>query len=325
MLLVTGLGCGGEQPADSLHWQERWEMLATLDDGGVLDLDMRVDNLGLLRGQGHVQLALLDRNEGVTRFSRHYAPVQVEVSPDRDALRLGGQGFARAGVPERWTARIGHANLDGPEPTSFSSTLHLAPEADPTPRTTALVRGGQWTVAAPLPGAKLQGWIEADSRGGMLEGHAVLLHRGGDGLMTGPRQTWIVAGRDVSIGVDRQGGLELRWVEVDGQWLDAAAVTVTDEPRKPIILDFRPGLDLVVRIRRRKPVTGSDLMGGLSALERLVLRQLDLPELREVRPGAATVLLGDERRVAGAIIVREGAAAPTPAASEASSVPPNPS
>ena len=112
MLLVTGLGCGGEQPADSLHWQERWEMLATLDDGGVLDLDMRVDNLGLLRGQGHVQLALLDRNEGVTRFSRHYAPVQVEVSPDRDALRLGGQGPTIASISynlswDRFNLRFG--------------------------------------------------------------------------------------------------------------------------------------------------------------------------------------------------------------------------
>jgi len=325
LILVTGLGCAGEQPADSLRWQERWELLASLDDGGVLDLDMRVDNLGLLRGQGHVRLSLLDRNEGVLRFSRDYAPVQVEVSPERDALRLGGQGFGRTGVPERWTARIGHALLDGPQPTSFSSTLHLSPEADPTPRTSALASGGQWTVSAPLPGVALQGWIEADSQGGMVEGRAVLLHRGGDGHLAGPRRSWIAVGRDVSIGVDRQGELELSWVEVDGQWHDAGGVTVTDEPRKPIVLDFRPDLDLVVRIRRRKPVAAQDLMGGLSSLERHLLRRLDIPELREVQPGVATVLFGGERRVVGAVLVREGAAVPTPTASEVASEAPNPS
>lgn len=159
----------------------------------------------------------------------------------------------------------------------------------------------------------MTGWLEAGQRGGMLRGRAVVLHRFGDRLPPEPRTAVFVLGPDISIGADLQGGARLLWAEVDGQILDPPGVKLTNAPGKPVVLDFRPELDLVVRVRRRKPRHEQRLDAHLSSAEGALLRALSWPAAHTLQAGVAEVLFEGERHVARGLMLESAtASSPTP-------------
>ena len=289
--------CGGERPED-LRWRDTWELLGITDDGEVVDFSFTVGNTGLLRGQGHGRLTWLSKRQGILSFRRDYAPEQVEVAAGGLSARLAGDRVGQAASGEDWSAALGHLEV--------AAVAHLVPEGDPAPRVQREDGRGLWGLEAVIPGARMSGWMEASQRGGMLQGHGVALHRFGDRLPVGPRQAVFVLGRDVSIGLDIQDGLTLLWAELEGRLLDPSGVRLVMEPGEPVLLDFRPELDLVVQVRRRRPRSSEALYDGLSTVEQGLLSLAGVPTHRVIQGGLAEVRYGDRRLVARGLMLEVG-------------------
>ena len=87
---------------------------------------------------------------------------------------------------------------------------------------TGITESGQWTVSSPISNGRTHGWFTAGRRGGIFEGKTVTLHRGGDGHPRGGRETAVILGRDVSIGLDLQADRRCsgrEWVTQTSRWI----------------------------------------------------------------------------------------------------------
>lgn len=327
LLLV---GCG-RHPTDALTWEERWEILAVGRDGGLIDARVSVDNMGLLRAQGHVRADRWSEEDLPILYARDAAPVEVQVAPDRSAVRLGADGLVLGEDPSAlstWTLRA--RDEEG------SVLLHLHPTARiPTPSAAWQEGGGQWTVQAPVPLGQVSGWFSAAERGGLVEGWGALVHRGGDGWPSGRRLTLLVAGRDVGLGVDLQGQGQLSWAVVDGEPLPLGTPAVELAPALggeggaagPSTVRFSAGPVLELRLSRS--VQGRRLLHEhLLGTEQRLLHWAGLWRERRTWRGWARLRWGDEERVAAAALVIEdrapwdGPVAPPPLETGAPSLPP---
>ena len=311
LALAAPLSACSLEGADGLTWRESWELLAITDDGEVVDLAMTRANTGLLRGQGHTRVGWIGGRRGSVDFRRRYAPVQVEVDETSRDVRMARDRFSQPGEGEDWTIEIRHLEM--------SLVAHLEDQGDPVPALAARDDDGLQVVEALLPGGDLRGWLETGERGGMLDGRGVIFHRFGDRWPPEPRQTVVLLSKDFSIGVDLQGGRTLLWAEVEGRILEPAGVRLTVVDGKPVVVDFRPQLDLQARLRRRRPVHEVAVLDGLSGAEQAALEALGHPLRRRVQGGVAEVLYEGRRLIGRGAVVEVDTSPPGASASASAS------
>ena len=276
-------------PSQRVTWRESWEWLILTSRGQIVDARVTVGNTGLLRGQGHVRLNRWMEEGAPIVYRRLWAPGQTAVFPDRTRVRLGSDRMEMERL--KWTLEL-HSD-------TTNAVVHLAPtdtlEVKPSP---TLTTTGQWTTAASIAAGRASGWVEAGERGGQVDGRGVLLYRAGDGMVSGPRQTLVLMGADVSVGLDTQGDHTLAWVHLDGEELDATGARLA-QTRDGWMAEF-PRANLVIDLRGRNP-QGSDPLNpdemfvgqlGRQFLGQPATRTIQAVQATLSRPGGTTVAPG---------------------------------
>jgi hypothetical protein len=283
-------------PRDSIGWEERWEVLVLTEYGNILDTRMVVGNRELLRGQGRVHMDHWSAVSMSVNHTRELAPGDVSIDPHGGGIQLG---LDRLFQEDIWKLQIGS--------TDANLMLELTPES-PTPSPHSWQpSGGQWSMAAPVSGANVLGWLEAGGRGGRFRGRGVVLHRGGDGSPSLPREAVFVMAKNIWIGLDQQDGVSLAWAHVDGQALSVDDLSF-ERTGEGATLDLRPAADLVIQIKAEDPVGTQDPLAHYSWLERTAASLFSDVAWRRIEAGQATLTRGEETRSAGAILLSEGPA-----------------
>jgi hypothetical protein len=170
----------GQRPQDHLSWSEGWELVALTGGDGLVSAGIGLSNTGLLRGQGQSHFTRWSTSEGGASHRRVALPEAAHLPPDRGSVQVGTDLLQRKG--RVWDL---HQTGDG-----FQVRLQVqGPDwVGAVPDQAWFEGGGEWRLEATLPVGRVEGWLEAGSVGGRLEGPAVLLHRGGDGRPAGPRR-----------------------------------------------------------------------------------------------------------------------------------------
>lgn len=202
--LALGAGCA-RSPDQALGFREAWELVGIVSPVGVVDARVSIGNTGLYRNQGTVVLDRFGVDLDPVHFQRRSGPGETLRSADGRRLALADdtlEASQTAAGERRWRLRVrsGEAN----------AIVEVRGQVG-APAATGMAGGGQWSLGPELVDGSLHGWIEAGKRGGRLEGRAVVLRRGGDGLVDGPRTTVAVFCDGLDLGIDRQGPLVSAW------------------------------------------------------------------------------------------------------------------
>jgi hypothetical protein len=297
LMLSLFLSCaGGETPTEALGWREQWEIMVLTEDGGLIEGTATVGNTGMLRGAGHFRARRWFKEDAPILFEMDGSAADVDVGKSHDAVRIGSALIGRFEEGEHWSLRFSHEEAN--------AIVRIDPGGPQPPMATGLSDGGQWTVASPISNGRTHGWFTAGRRGGIFEGQAVTLHRGGDGQPKGGRQTAVIAGRGVSIGLDLQGDQRLAWARVGDidLPLDTTALTIRSDGSASI--DFRPSLDLVIPITPSRVGGEIDTLAHLTAPERKLASAVGMSGLRQIHRGHASFSLdGTEYRAAAVTVV----------------------
>ena len=297
LLLSLFLSCGGGgTPTESLTWREQWEIMVLTEDGGLIEGTATVGNTGMFRGAGHFRARRWFKGDAPILFEMDGGKADVDVGKTHDSVRIGSALIGRFEDGEHWSMRFSHEEAN--------AIVRIDPGGPPPPMSTGLSGSGQWTVTSPVSNGRTHGWFTAGRRGGIFEGQAVTLHRGGDGRPEGGRETAVLLGRGVSIGVDRQADQRLAWARVGDADLPLDTVELTIRTDGSGQIDFRPTLDLVIPITPTRVGGEVDALAHLSAPEQVLAESLGLSSTRRVRRGQASFTLdGTEHRAAAVTVV----------------------
>jgi len=288
------LGCAGS-PQDALGWRESWEVLVLTVDGGLIDGRASIGNTGLFRGQGHLRIDRWSAHESPILFGLDGGPADVDISDEHDAVRVGTGLVGRYELGDNWTFRVSSEQA--------SAILHVDPGGPQPPMATALARDGQWTVTAPITLGAAHGWFTAGKRGGIVNGWAVTLHRGGDGRPEGSREAAFVLGPRVSIGLDTHGDARLAWARIDDRDFPLTDLRLHTSADGGGILDFRPSADLRIELRASKVRGERNGFDHLYAPEALVADIAGLKAQRIVRRATAIIHLEGDTFSNAAVLV----------------------
>ncbi len=294
------LACGSG--ADSLWWQDSWEVLAVGRDRAVVDARFFQTNTGLIRGQGHVRFDRFAHREVPIFYGRDALPGDTlpgDTLPGDTqalgALRVGpDQLLEKDGT---WDLRVLSGELD--------ARLTLQPDDTPAPPT--LQRDG-WQVDAVVPSASVEGILRAGQRNSMLQGRAVILHRQGDrppARKGTHRVAAFVMDAEFSLGIDQTGSDALAWAWVDGRSWSADSALVRRLEDGIVEMDFRPEAPIVARLVPVPPHHRRLLWDHLSGLEQWMLARVTGRAERRIRGANAEVLVGEKTLKAPALILVE--------------------
>lgn len=279
-LLTLAFACSGP-PAESLTWREQWELFVLAEDGSLIEGRVSVGNTGMLRGQGHFRANRWAAGTTPIMFAMDGGPGDVHVSESHDAVRVGTDLLGQYEDGPHWTMRLSHE--------AVNAIVQVDPGGPEVPMATSMEDSRQWTVASPITHGRAQGWFTAGRRGGMFNGRAVTLHRGGDGRPQTNRITLVAMGTDVSIGWDNQGSTRLAWArmkDVDVPLEDLQHTVQEDGTHR---LDFRPAGDLVVDFEATTTGGSTDGFEGLYPPEKILAEAAGLKSHRTVGRSRATV------------------------------------
>ncbi len=291
-MLGLGLTACAAQPEDRLTWRESWELILITGKGQIVDARVAVGNTGLLKGQGHLRFDRWVEGGAAINFGTRSAPSQTGVWAERERVRIGGDLLDLE--RQNWTLRVQSDEANAVVHLAPTSSLQVTPATAPAP-------GGRWTVAATLSDGRATGWVEAGERGGAIDGRGVLLYRGGDGVLQGPRRTLILQGGDASIGYDGQGDFILAWLHLDGQALDASGAGLV-ETSDGWMLSF-PAADVTVALRGRNVGGVTDIRSDALPPGKLILQAARQPLSRSVQAVQGTVVgPGNTQILPGALV-----------------------
>lgn len=288
ILLWTLWACGAGPPGSAITWRESWTILGVTDEGGAVFMEAGAHNLGLLRGQGALDLVRQLPGEGALPFRLQVAPVETRVAADHRGVALGPHYVGQD--DGGWSADL----LD----PDARARLRLTSVGGAPARDAWLEGGGQWRSEVSVVHGRLVGAVTADERGGPLSGWGVALHGGGDGRPALPRDLVVVAGATGSVGVEQWGAGRVAWARLDGQDLPVGDARMSLD-NGLYTIDFNPTVDLVVSARRQAPVA-LGLGGALTAPERWLFTRMSWPTARTIGSLQATLRYrGAERRWRG--------------------------
>ena len=280
-VLTLLFACQGS-PTDAITWREQWELLILTEDGGLVDARVGVGNTGILRRQGHLRANRWSALDSPILFALDGGPGDIDMSDSHDAIRVGSALLGRYESGDNWTLRVSDETAN--------AIVHVDPGGPTPPMATSLDPSGQWTMTSPITHGSAHGWFTAGRRGGMFQGRAVALHRGGDGRPSGPRHAAFVLGNGISIGLDEQGGQRLAWARIGDMDVPMDDLKQQVDAGGTHILDFRPAAALEVRLRPTGVGGTLDVLDHLYAPERFVAQTAGLLALRTVLRAEAEII-----------------------------------
>jgi len=296
LLLSLLLSCSdGNTPTDALTWREQWEIIVLTEDGGLIEGTASVGNTGMFKGAGHFRARRWFKGDSPIVFEMDGGAADVDVGKTHDSVRIGSALIGRFEDGDHWSLRFSHEEAN--------AIIRIDPGGPPPPMATGLSNSGQWTVTSPISNGRTHGWFTAARRGGIFEGQSVALHRGGDGQPRGGRETAVILGREVSLGLDIQGEQRLIWARVGDKDLPLDTVELTIQTDGSARIDFRPTLDLVIPIVPTRVGGTIDAFAHLSPPEQALASTLGLSGQRRVRRGQATFSLDGVEHQAAAVTV----------------------
>jgi len=247
-------------------------------NGALIDARFTVSNTGLLRGQGTLRLDWVPRKGMPILYSRRAHPGARE--PVADGLAFGLDRLARAG--DVWQLDVREDNV--------SARLQLVPELPEEPPARWDRAGRAWSVGLPVLVGRLPGFVRSSAADDVIDGRGLLLRRRGDDppMLRGADRLGIyLLGAGVSVGVDQTGGRALSWASVGDLVLPAGDATIVKKRRGVFELDFRPALDLTIRVKARQQKLRSHPWEHLSRPERWLLGRLVGEPVRRVQAATA--------------------------------------
>jgi hypothetical protein len=263
LFLAWTLGCAGP-PTDSLTWREQWEIFVLTEDGSLIEGRVSVGNTGLYRGQGHFKASRWMPGTTPILFAMSGGPADVDVGDAHESVRVGSALLGQYEDGPHWSLRLANEEAN--------AIMRVEPGGPEVELATAIDSGGQWTSAVPISHGRAHGWFTAGRRGGMFEGRAVAIHRGGDGAMGESRNLVALLGTDISIGLDEQGGTRSVWARMGDQDVPTVDLKREVDAQGRTILDFRPSADLVATVTPGSVGGSFDGHEGLFGFERVVAR-----------------------------------------------------
>lgn len=290
-LLVLLLGGCSRAPQQRLAYRESWELLGLALPVGVIDARIAVGNTGLYRNQGTVVLDRFGVDLDSVHYLRRSGPGETERSADGRHLVLSDDlldGGPTESGGERWRLRV-----RGEEANAIVEVRGTT--GGPVASTVA--GGGQWSQEPVLVDGTLHGWLEAGKRGGRLDGRAVVLRRGGDGLVDAPRTTVAVFCDGLSVGVDQHGELGSAW-RVPGTGAATGRAWVEADGSGELEVD-----GVTVRFAPTRSVLRTEVYGHLSAVERVLVGLRGIEAVRTVAQLRTQVTVdGVEQRCPGVLV-----------------------
>jgi hypothetical protein len=293
--IILLAGCAGP-PTDAITWREQWELLILTEDGGLVDARVGVGNTGILRRQGHLRANRWSAVDSPILFGLDGGPGDVDVSDSHDAIRVGSALLGRYESGDNWTLRVSDDDAN--------AIVHVNPGGPVPPMATSMDDSGQWTMTSPITHGAAHGWFTAGRRGGMFEGRAIALHRGGDGRPSGPRQAAFVLGTAISIGFDEQGDQRLAWARIGDMDVPMDDLRQTIDADGMHTLDFRPTADLEVRLRPNGVGGSLDVHDHLYAPEKVLAQAAGLLSYRTVLRADVELLHQGEQLLSTGVIIR---------------------
>jgi hypothetical protein len=294
-LISLLLSCAGP-PTAALTWREQWEILILTEDGGLIEGIASSGNTGMIKGEGQFRANRWFDGGTPIFFSMDGGPADIDVAPAHDAIRVGSALLGRFEDGDHWTLRFSN--------DAANAIVHIDPGGPRPPISTVMNTGGQWTLASAITHGRSHGWFTAGRRGGMFEGRAVALHRGGDGRPDLPRQTVVIMGPDVSIGIDQQGQQQLIWARIGDHDVPAADMRLNIADSGPITIDFRPGADLEITLEPSGLGGSVDTATGLLPPERWIAHVANLGLNRHVSRAKTTFSYSGKTHSVSAAIVQ---------------------
>lgn len=197
------------------------------DHGMAIDATLTSGNLGLLKGQGHLAVALMPRRESPLNLRRHGAPSSVEISERGDSVRLLGNSLSRQADGWLLEVREGREALDA---TIQLQAVENMPAERLSPMT--MVSGErQWIVGCEMPRANLNGAWRSGLRGDLLRGEAILLRRAGDALPGPELDRLSIYAFDPSfvLGIERTGEQVFAWFSDDSGTRQTRKVEIREQ------------------------------------------------------------------------------------------------
>ena len=261
------LACNGS-PSDALTWREQWEIIVITEDGGLIEGVASTGNTGMFRGEGQFQARRLFRKASPIIFEMDGGAADIDVSDAHDSVRIGSALVGRFEDGDHWTMRFAHEQAN--------AIVRIDPGGPEPPMTTKMLDSGQWTVTTPISRGQTHGWFTAGRRGGMFEGTSIAFHRGGDGIPQTARETAVIMDSAVSIGIDRQGGQDLRWARIGDVDLPTDDLRLTLRTDGSGTLDFGPAVDLVIDLQPTGVGGESDALGHLLSPELQIAQMVGL-------------------------------------------------
>ena len=250
----------------------------------------------MVRGAGHFSARRWFRSDAPIFFEMEGSSNDVDIASSRDSVRIGSALVGRFDEGDHWSLRFSHEEAN--------AIVRVDPGGPNPPMATGIVAGGQWTVTSPIANGRTHGWFNAGRRGGIFEGRAVALHRGGDGRPPAARKTVVILGSDVSIGFDWQGTDRLGWARIGDNDLSLETTNVAVRTDGSATIDFRPAVDLVVSVAPGKVGGTTETLDHLTGPERWLARMTLGPSNRHVYRGQTRFSFeGREHRAAAVTVI----------------------
>ena len=273
---------------------ESWELVAMNHDLAIVHAWAQRSDLGWLRGQGELGAVVLPRDESVWRFVRTGLPAET-LSSEGTGVQVGPSGLVSDGVG--WALVLQEDQAGG--------RVHLEPAVQGSSNTVERAERS-WTVEAPVVHGSLSGFVGAEGSERLIDGHGVLLRRGGDdppALRGTTRTTVVIVNEELSIGVDQAGGQALAWASMAGVDLSSDSAVLERKGGGRYSLDLRPDAPVHGKVVARKRKAETAVFRDLYAPEKLLLRSWMGTPVRRVRAAEALLdVAGAEVKAPAAIV-----------------------
>jgi hypothetical protein len=274
-------------PDGGTHQASTWTLLAINRDRGLLDIRFSQGNSGMVAGQGHARADWVSVRDGAVRYTRD--ALAGDITETEKGIWIGPDTLHQE--EDAWALELRSGQMDAR--IQFKNDLVMLPQSTEA----------DWTVQALFAGP-MAGVLRAGGQSAILDGYAVGIHRFGadpPGLRGSTRRSAFVLDKDLAIGIDQSGGQSIAFVRVGGKTFDASTA-VLSKSVDGWLMDFRPAIDMEVKLRPHRPHLQTDPWEHLYRFEHWIAGMRFGRPVRRLRAAEAQIRMGERQLTARGLI-----------------------
>ena len=280
-MIVLLLACSSFIPTE----RESLELLALTDNGDIFEVRFTKGDTGIFKGQGHVRVHRWIREQTPMSYILNTSPADTNI--DATSARFGPLKLYKNN--NSWSLYIRSEELNASATFAITTTPVTKTEKD-------------WTVEVLEQNGDFRGWASAQQRSAPINARATLVHRHGTGILTDPKETLIMFGKNFHLGIEKQGDLELIW----GEWQGESLADINFEYQ-----DSQHGRQInasnwAVNFYATHHLGSDDSFEHIFAMEKWASSKLISTYQRDVFQGYAKIKRGDEELTANAFFIYQG-------------------